>query len=127
MFARSLDGVGSSGVDACSGGGWVCVALFASSSSRMPQHVCWGSHGGLVLGAGAQISRLARTLEPSGGEFFLSQSEAPPFAMLSAKNFGLTPLLKFRNSGLIETSISSCGSAASINFPIQLGPLGPRG
>ena len=42
---------------------WVCVAHLAS---RQPaQHMCWGSHGGLVLTSGPQLSRLARTLQPS--------------------------------------------------------------
>jgi hypothetical protein len=41
----------------------------------------------------------------------------------------VTPYLKlFRNSDLIEISISEYGSASSINFPIQLGlQLGSRG
>jgi hypothetical protein len=40
---------------------------------------------------------------------------------------GSRPLFKLRNSDLIETSIRQYGSASSINFPIQLGPIRATG
>ena len=33
------------------------------------------------------------------------------------------PLYEFRNSVLLEISISYIGSASSVSFPIQLGPI----